>query len=129
MDIFLQSVGYWNLIGSIFLLVFLKESSGEKILVQWAKIFKEPYKLGYYGRFWLLWAAGLNVFFSLINIMAAHWDLLEMKEFLVITDIIIYLVFIGLGILGYISKKCDVGVFVGLVIFGFWAIWGTWVLV
>ena len=53
MDLYLKAIGWWNLIGALFMLVFLSESIGNKVLVEWSKIFTEKYSVTYYVKFFI----------------------------------------------------------------------------
>lgn len=124
MDTFLLSLGWWNFIGSLMMFGFLYEPFGKKMLNEWTKIFNVEFSLNYWTRLWLVWAAGLNVFFGLINIMAAKWPLNELKVFLVYTDLISYSFCMFFAIKGYQSKKLGSGAFSVFAIFSTWIIWG-----
>ena len=87
MNSFLQAVGWWNFGGSLIMLCALSPSFGKKLFNEWTRIFKEPFVLDYWGKFWLFWAAGLNVFFGLVNILAVTWGYVEIKYFLIYTDL------------------------------------------
>lgn len=128
MDTYLLAIGWWNFVGSIMMMFMLNQSIGNKIMVKWCLIFKEKYAVGYYGKLWLFWAAGLNVFFGLINIMAVKWGYPEVKAFLIWTDIIAYLMFIGLSVWGLIAGRCASGIYVAFFIFTVWITWGLMVL-
>ena len=70
MELYLKAIGWWNLIGALFMFVFLSESIANKVLVEWSEIFTEKYAVSYYVKFWLVFAIGLNIFYGLMNIMA-----------------------------------------------------------
>lgn len=124
MDTYLLALGWWNFAGSILMLGFFYEPFGRKMLNEWTLIFKIPFSLDYWGRLWLMWAAGLNIFFGLINILSVKWGYNDVKVFLVSVDIIAYLIFIGLSIWGLRAGKCGPGIYTALAIFTFWIIWG-----
>jgi len=128
MNLYLSVLGWWNLIGSGLLLCMLNEPFGNKVLVTWTAIFKEEFTLGYYGRLWLFWAAGLNIIFALINIMAAKWNHPELKSFMMWADVISYTLFIGLSCWGLVAQKCGNGIFIGFLIFGVFLGWGIFLL-
>lgn len=128
MDIFLNSIGWWNFLGSIIMLGFLNEEFGHKMLNKWTRIFVLRFKLNYWSKLWLFWAAGINIFFGLINIKGAQWDFMELKLFLIYSDICAYVVFILLVIWGIQAKKLGSGVASVLIIFLFWISWAVFVL-
>jgi hypothetical protein len=124
MDNYLIALGYWNFIGSLMMIGFFNETFGKKMLNEWTKIFATEFKLDYWGRFWMAWAIGLNIFFGLINILAAGWDLVQLKQFIIYFDMGAYAVFVGLAIWGIRSKHCGTGIYSALVIFMIWIVWG-----
>jgi hypothetical protein len=125
MNTYLVAIGWWNFIGSLMMLVFLYEPFGQKVLNEWTLMFKDKFTLDYWGRLWLAWAAGLNIFFGIINIMAVQWGYEEIKVFLIWFDIIIYINFIGLVIWGLkAGRLLRAGSYVTLIIFSIWIIWG-----
>jgi hypothetical protein len=124
MDRYLTALGWWNLIGSIMMIGFFNESFGKKMLNDWCKIFATEFKLDYWSRFWLGWAIGLNIFFGIINILAAGWDLVQLKQFLIYFDMAAYLAFVGLVLWGLKTKHCASGAYTALIIFMVWIIWG-----
>ena len=75
MNTYLLAIGWWNLVGSIVMLGFLYQSFGQKMLNEWTLMFKDKFILDYWGKLWFVWAAGLNIFFGLVNIMAVKWCL------------------------------------------------------
>src|ERR1700741_386357 len=119
MDLFLASVGWWNFAGSFFMLALLHEPLGQKVLVD-SRIFTEDFVLGYWGKLWLFWAAGLNIFFGLINIRAAKWELDEVKVFLIWSDLTAYILFFSLAVWGLKSRKCGPGIYSVFVVFSVW---------
>lgn len=129
MDAFLLAIGYWNFFGSVIMLCFLNENFGQNILNNWTKIFDEKFLLNYWVKLWIFWAAGLNIFFGLINIMSVKWGYPELKIFLVYSDLIAYFIFISLAFWGLISKRMGTGVYAVFVIFTFWLLWGVYVLI
>ena len=124
MNLYLQAIGWWNLIGSILMLFFLHQSFAQKLLVEWSQIFKESYSLSYYGKLWLFWAAGLNIIFGLLNIMASYWNYPEIKTFYIRMDIIAYILFILLAVWGLLAERCGPGIYVAFIIFSIWIVWG-----
>jgi hypothetical protein len=124
MDTYLLALGWWNLAGCVFMLCLFNQSLGHKLLVEWTGIFTEPYQVTYYSKLWLFWAIGLNVFFGLMNVMAAKWYYLEVQRFVVAADVVSYVLFVALGIWGLQSKKCGNGMYIGFAIFIAWAAWG-----
>ena len=129
MDTYLTALGWWNLIGSIFMLSLLNPSFGKKVFNEWTKIFKTEYEQGYWGRFWLAWVIGLNIFFALINIFSVHWGYEEIKKFCIICDLAAYSMFMGLAIWGIKAGRCGSGIYSVFVIFGIWIGWGIITLV
>lgn len=128
MNTFLLSLGWWNFIGSIMMLGMLYEPFGKKMLNEWTRIFKDDFVLDYWGKLWLFWAAGLNIFFGLINILAVKWDYENVKEFLVYSDLLAYLIFIGLAAWGITAKRLGSGAYSVFIIFSFWIGWGIYSL-
>ena len=124
MDSYLLILGLWNIIGCLVMFAFIKDSNANKLLVEWSQIFTEKYSTGYYGKLWLIWAIGVNIFFALINIMCIYWNILEIKEFVIWADIIIYILFILLSIIGLKSGKLGKGIYIGFLIFITWILWG-----
>jgi hypothetical protein len=124
MDTFLLSLGWWNFIGSLMMLAFLYEPFGKKMLNDWTMIFVEEFTLNFWSKLWMAWAAGLNVFFGSVNILAVKWALPELKIFLVISDLAAYLIFMILAIKAYREKKLGSGAYSVFVIFAAWIIWG-----
>lgn len=124
MDTYLLTLGWWNFIGSIMMIGFFHEPFGKKMLNKWTKIFKTEFILDYWGKFWLAWAIGLNIFFGLINIYAVKWGYYEVKTFLISFDLAAYLIFVGLAIWGRNSGRCGSGIYSALAIFAMWIVWG-----
>jgi len=124
MDLYLKAIGWWNLIGALFMLVFLSESIGNKVLVEWSKIFTEKYSVTYYVKFWLVFAIGLNLFYGLMNIMAGHWSLPNVSTAIIYMNVIAYICVLAMAIWGLVAGKCGPGIYVGFVIFGIWILWG-----
>ncbi|BAZ40569.1 hypothetical protein NIES4101_65300 [Calothrix sp. NIES-4101] len=71
---FFLALGFWNIIGSIFLYLMLNQKLADNILRKWTEIITQPYEIGKYGSLWLLWAATTNIFFGVINIFAINWQ-------------------------------------------------------
>ena len=124
MDIYLLALGWWNFIGSIMMIGFFHQSFGKKMLNEWTKIFTTDFSLDYWGKLWLMWAIGLNIFFGLINILSVKWGYNNVKVFLIWADIIAYAFFIGLALWGLKVKRCGSGIYAAFFIFFFWIIWG-----
>jgi hypothetical protein len=129
MKTYLLVLGWWNLIGCGLMLGFFNETFGRKMLNEWTRIFATPYTLDYWSKFWLSWAIGLNVFFALVNILAAKWEFLPLMRFTVGIDIMAYLLFIGLTVWGVTAKRTGSGIYSVFVIFAIWLSWGTWALI
>ncbi len=129
MDTYLLAIGWWNLVGSILMLGLFSESFGKKLFNEWSKIISTEYKLDYWGMFWLSWAIGTNIFFALTNILSVKWGYKDVKTFLIWFDIFAYLILISLAIWGIKAKRTGTGIYVGLIIFMSWVIWGFLVVV
>lgn len=128
MDVFLLSIGWWNFGGSITMLFFLNENFGKKMLNDWTKIFVTEFKLDYWTKLWLGWAAGINVFFGAVNIMSVKWGYNDVKEFLIYCDLVAYGIFMILAILGWQSKRLGAGAYSVFLIFSGWLAWGIYSL-
>jgi hypothetical protein len=128
MDAYLLSIGWWNFFGSFLMLFFLHEPFGQKMLNEWTKIYCEKFTVNYWVRLWLFWAAGINVFFGLVNVMAVKWGYPEIKLFLTRCDIVAYTLFFMLAIWGYAKGKLGDGAWSVFVIFSGWIGWGIYVL-
>ena len=128
MENFLLSLGWWNFIGSIAMLFMVYEPFGHNMLVVWTKMFKDDFKLNYWGKLWLLWAAGINIFFGLMNIMAVKWGHLDVMLFLTWMDLILYIIFVFLVIWGMQAKRMGSGAYSAFVIFGIWISWAAYSL-
>ena len=128
MDNYLLAVGWWNFVGSIMMLAMLYQPFGKKVLNEWCAFFKPEFVLDYWGKLWFFWAAGLNVFFGLINIKSVQWGYDEVKSFLIWADLVAYFICIGLVIWGMKEGKMGSGVYSVLVIFSAWIAWGLWVV-
>ncbi len=128
MNTFLQYIGWWNFAGSFLMLGFLYKPFGKKVLNDYTRIFKIEFKLDYWGRVWLFWAAGINIFFGLVNIMGAKWNYPEIMEFLIKSDLVAYSIFTVLVIWGLAAKKLGSGAYSVFIIFGGWIAWGIYAL-
>lgn len=128
MDNYLLAIGWWNFAGSILMLGMLYQPFGKKVLNEWCLIFKPEFVLDYWGKLWFFWAIGLNIFFGLINLLSVRWGYDEVKRFLVWTDIVAYLIFVGLAIWGLKQGKLGSGIYTAFVIFSVWIVWGYWVV-
>jgi hypothetical protein len=129
MDTFLLSLGWWNFGGSITMLFFLNEKFGNKILNEWTKIFATEFKLDYWGKLWLVWAAGINIFFGLINILSVKWGYIEVKEFLIYCDLVAYFILFSLAVWGWQCKRMGSGVYSVFIVFMGWMVWGIYSLI
>jgi len=125
---YLLSLGLWNFFGSIVMLGLINDNFGHNMFVKWTKIFKEDYKLNNYGRIWCAWAAGINIFFGAVNVMAWKWQFEPLGKFLIYTDLLAYSIFTILAVRGLIQKSVGSGIYSVLVIFLGWIVWGVWVL-
>jgi hypothetical protein len=124
MDQYLLSIGWWNFGGSLFMLGMLNNSFGKKVLNEWTKIFKTEFHLDYWGKFWLAWAIGLNIFFGLVNILSVSWGYPEVKQFLICSDLVAYSCFLLPAIWGLSAGRVGSGIYSVFVIFSFWIAWG-----
>ena len=106
----------------------LHEPFGQNMLNNWTKIFSKQFVLNYWTKLWLFWAAGINIFFGLMNIMSVKWGHPEIKSFMAYTDLISYSCFFLLAIWGYRSKNLGTGAYSVFVIFAFWLAWDFKVL-
>lgn len=129
MNTYLLAIGWWNLAGSILMLGLFNEQFGKKIFNEWCKIISTEYKSDYWGKFWLSWAIGTNIFFALINILSVKWGYNEIKTFLIWFDIIAYLILIGFAFWGIKAKRTGIGIYIGLSIFVSWVVWGLFVVI
>lgn len=129
MNNYLLTLGWWNLVGSLFMLTFFNPEFGNKVLVEWTRIFKIKYEPGYWGHFWLGWTIGLNLFFALVNIFASQCHVIELKQLCVYFDLFAYLLFVGLTIWGIKTNKCGSGIYSVFIIFGGWIVWGITTLI
>jgi hypothetical protein len=111
------------------MLGFLYQPLGKKLLNDYMQLFKDEFKLDYWGRIWLFWAACLNIFFGLINILAAKWEHLELMLFLIKVDLVAYLIFVGLAIWGLLAGRLGKGVYSVFIVFAGWISWGTWTII
>lgn len=123
MDTFLLALGWWNFVGSIMMLFMVYQPFGHNVLVVWTRIFRDDFVLNYWGKLWLLWAAGINIFFGLMHIMAVKWGYLDVKLFLIKMDIAIYAIFVLLVIWGISAKRMGSGVYSVFVVFLVWLTW------
>ena len=106
---------------------FLYQPFGQKMLNEWTFMFKDKFVLDYWGKLWFAWAAGLNIFFGLVNIMAVKWGYTDVQTFLIWFDIIAYLTFVGLVFWGLkVGRLLHSGAYSAFVIFSTWIIWGYW---
>lgn len=129
MDNYLLALGWWNLVGSIFMLSFFNVNFGRKVFNEWTQIFATDFELDYWSKFWMAWAIGLNIFYAMVNIYAVKWGYPEIKQFCIIGDLIAYISFTGLAIWGVRAKRCGSGIYSVFVIFSIWIGWGIYVLI
>ncbi len=125
MNTFLLAIGWWNLIGSVMMLGFVHEPFGQRVMNEWTMIFKEKFVLGYWGKLWCFWAAGLNIFFALVNILSVHWGFAPLQVFAVWSDLVAYTIFLGLIVWGLKAGRLAQGAYVAIALFGAWIIWGV----
>lgn len=124
MDNYLLAIGWWNFAGSIMMLGFYYQPFGKQVLNEWTKIFKIEFALDYWGKLWMVWASGLNIFFGLINIMSVKWAYPDVQLFLIGADLTAYIFFILLAIWGIKAGRLGSGFYSVLAIFTFWITWG-----
>lgn len=124
---FLFALGVYNLIGSLILSCFLSNSLGDLILRRQFKIFTNNYHLGTAGKMWLVWAISLNFFFALINILAKGWEGRSQLDLLIL-DLVLYLIFLILTIIGLRSSNYSKGLWFCFPLFLFWVFWGAYLL-
>ena len=125
---YLLAIGWWNFGGSLLMLGLFDRNFGRKMMNEWTRIFKTEFILDYWGKFWLGWAIGLNIFFGLVNILSVSWDHEAMQKFLVCSDLAAYLAFLCLAVWGIKAGRTGSGIYSVFVIFSFWIGWGIWVL-
>lgn len=125
MNEFLIALGIWNFFGTVLLFFCLNLDFGKKVLNEWTKIFSKEFKLDYWSKFWMAWALGLNMFFAVVNIMAADAAAIELKVIIVLFDLLVYAAFILLAIWGKRSGNCGTGIYSAIAIFFVWIIWGV----
>jgi len=53
MNNFLLAIGWWNFAGSIIMLGFFNDSFAKKMMNEWTKIFKDEFRLDFWGKFWM----------------------------------------------------------------------------
>lgn len=128
MNTYLLALGWWNLAGCIFMFGLFNLSFGKKALNEWTKIFAQEYELNYWSKLWLAWAIGLNIFFAVVNICAAGWHLVPLKQLCIVSDIIAYAMFTALAAWGVKANKCGPGIYSVFIIFSMWIGWGCYVL-
>jgi hypothetical protein len=128
MDTYLLSLGWWNFAGSILMIGFFYQPFGKKMLNDWTKIFNTEFALDYWGKFWLTWSIGLGIFFGLANIYAAKLNYVEVKEFLIWSDVVAYIFLMGLSLSQIKAKRTSLGIYAALLFFAFWISWGVWAL-
>lgn len=129
MDNYLLALGWWNFAGSIMMLGFYYQPFGKKVLNEWTKIFKIEFALDYWGKLWMVWATGLNIFYGLTNIMAVKWGYPDVKLYMIVVDLFSYILFFLLALWGIKAGKMGSGYYSVLLIFLFWIIWGITVAV
>jgi len=128
METYLQALGWWNFGGSLFMLGFFHKEFGKKVMNEWTGIFATPFVLDYWGKFWMGWAIGLNIFFGAVNILSVHWCMREMQLLCLLFDLFSYSVFFALVIWGTKTKHLGKGVYSVYLIFGIWISWGAYSL-
>lgn len=128
MELYLQSLGWWNFLGSVMLLGCLNENFGKKMFNEWTKIIVTEFKLDYWAKLWMVWAIGLNIFYGLVNILAAHWGMKALMQFTVISDLVAYSLFLFLLLWGKNTGRVGDGFWATFVIFSGWLGWGVYVL-
>ena len=124
MKTFIFVLGLWNFLGSFLMLGFLSEAFGRRVLNEWTKIFANEFTLDYWSRLWLFWAAGMNIFFGLVNIMASVWEFFPLFRFLVVSDLVAYAILFALALRAHQRGQFGSGGYSVLVIFSGWLLWG-----
>lgn len=121
------SIGIYNLLGSALLFVFLSNKYGDLILRKSFRILTTPYSLESNGYMWLVWAATLNLFYGVTNILAFRWDQIAKIDLLYI-NLILYSVFLVYTIRLLFSPNYSYGVWFNLPIFSFWILWTIYLI-
>ncbi|TND06969.1 MAG: hypothetical protein FD123_3433 [Bacteroidetes bacterium] len=129
MNNYLLALGWWNFAGSLMMIGFFHPPFGKKMLNDWTKIFSTEFSLDYWGKFWLAWAIGLNIFFGLVNILSVSWGYAEVQKFLVWADLSAYSLFVVLAFWGIRAGRCGSGIYSALLIFAGWIGWGIYTLI
>jgi hypothetical protein len=124
---FLRALGYFNLIGSVFLYLMLNKTFADKVLRNWTWIISEPYDIGKYGSLWLLWTATTNTFFSIINIFAANWEQTS-KTVVIYGDLFVYAALLIPEIAVIRNKNFGSGHYVNILLGVFWILWAVFSL-
>lgn len=128
MESFIATLGWWNLIGSVMMFFFLNERFGSMVLVESTGIFKGPFRLDYWGKLWLAWAAGANLFFGIVHILTVHYKFYPLMIWIVWNDVIIYVTFILLSVWGIRAGRMGKGAFSVFIVFGIWLSWSLYSL-
>lgn len=80
MHSFLWWIGAYNALGSLAVLVCLRQRWGETLLGKWLQVLAEPYDHGAHGALWVWWAATANLFLGLVMMAATRWPATAQRE-------------------------------------------------
>ncbi|MEC4884936.1 MAG: hypothetical protein SAL70_26990 [Scytonema sp. PMC 1070.18] len=125
---FFLAVGFWNLIGSVFLYLMLNKTFADKVLRKWTGIITESYDIGKYGSLWLLWAATTNTFFGVINIFAVSWEP-SSKVVVIYGDVFVYAALFLPAIVVLSNENYGKGHYVNILLGIFWIVWAVYSLI
>lgn len=126
-NVFFVSIGLYNLLGVLILALFINRKLADFVLTKHFQIFSENYSVGKHGNMWLIWSIVLNLFFAIINLLAIRWDEIAQHDLLK-TNILMYLAFFILTIFAVRSTSYSRGVWFNFLIFGFWIVWASYLL-
>ncbi|MEB3204356.1 MAG: hypothetical protein VKP57_06610 [Candidatus Sericytochromatia bacterium] len=73
MSAFLEIIGWYNLLGSLFLLAMLHPAVANTLLHAWTRILANPWQHPPLGRLWLAWAGACNLCLGYLMVRAASW--------------------------------------------------------
>lgn len=121
---FLLAMGSYNLLGSAVLYAMLNSRIADLVMRRWASIFVDVYDIGRYGSLWLWWAATANVFYSVINIIAADWEL-TVQRTIIWSDLFMYSVFLALAIAALGNPHYGKGNSINILLFTGWLLWAA----
>jgi len=116
METYLTAIGWWNFIGAFVMIGLYNPSFGRKIMNEWTKMFTTEFKLDYWGKFWLGWTIGLNIFFGAMNILSVYYAQIELQIVIICFDIFAYSFFLRLAFWGLKVGRCASGIYSAFVI-------------